>query len=46
MTIKKKHDVVELPENWAELPEEEQDAFLDALIERWIPKPEAGSDSE
>jgi hypothetical protein len=31
-------DPVPVPENWNELSEEEQDAFIDKLIESWIPK--------
>lgn len=27
---------VEVPPNWADLSEEEQDAFIDQLIEHWI----------
>jgi len=34
----KGQDPVEIPANWNDLSEEEQDAFIDKLIEGWVPK--------
>lgn len=35
---KKKPSYVEVPKNWSEMTEEEQDAFIDALIRDLVPE--------
>jgi hypothetical protein len=37
-TKPKGSDPVEVPPNWNDLPQEEQDAFIDKLIEGWVPR--------